>query len=219
MNLFNSNSKEDLRKVINEQFNEFVNSGKERLVLTLTELSEDDSSFYRKQIPGGWRTFEQAQHTYYSFNLLEDRERELINQEKEYQVVCFVAPNALKEAPYEVHGIEIISRIKSNAMLPKMIPESLFNYCSVKNFFPAQNLEKFADLAFEGKITSEEIKSSAQEANVSYDNLTKKLMEKTSHEREDALRKLELRNEPADEYLFREMRQKISANQRELRYL
>jgi len=201
----------ELENTVIGEFNKFINSGKERLVIGLSELSKEEADFYRAQLPKGWMSFEQAEHPYYPNILLESEEKQVINQDKEYQIICFVEPKTMGIAPYDEPGVEIISRVHTNAMMPKMMPISNWNYSSLKNFFPQSKLNEFIELLNEDKdFNPSKFAKQIESAHKSYDGKTQELMEKDKLQRNEALYKLDLRNEPADEYLFREMRTGIS---------
>jgi hypothetical protein len=203
-------TKQEYVEKFNEEFKRFLDSGRERLVFSTQTLSEDDANFYRKQVPQCWRTFEESQHSYYENEVLESFEKNLISQNAEYQIVAFVKPKALGQAPYLEPGLEMISRVHSHASLPELKPQSNWNYySSIKHFFNMENIGSFVDSLIELGEKPSELFKDIIVAEESYDSLTRKLL-KESSPLQEALIELDKRNASADEYLFQEMRKNIS---------
>lgn len=200
---------EEIVSRLKKEFQEFMDSGRERIVLSINELSPEDVSFYKEHIKQGWRTFQEGHRPYYDFELLEQREQRFVLNEKNYQVIAFARPNALHQANYVQPVIEITSRvIANNTFLVDVEIESNLKYHSIKNLCSLGSLEELAKKIHANKAT-ESFFEGIDYAKESYDAHTTKLMLDTQREREASLIGLSLRNEPADEYLFKDIRNKI----------
>jgi len=197
-------------QVLTNEFDNFKQSSLDRVMINLGVLDPETSKYYADKIPGGWIDMNaQGQHAYYPFEVLDTKEQDHIRNGDEYQVMSFVQPNALGVAPYEEPGIEVMTRVKSKAMLPRFIPESNMNYHTIKQFYGAKDIASLAK-QIESETSADELVTSLAQGIVAYNNKTQELFLKDKPMRDFALYKLDERNAPADEYLFADMRKTIA---------
>jgi hypothetical protein len=197
-------------QVFTHEFENFTQAQLDRVLINLGVLDSETSKYYADQIPGGWINMHtEGKHAYYPFEVLEAKEQQHILQGDEYQVMSFVQPNALGVAPYQEPGVEVMTRVKSKAMLPKFLPESEMNYHTIKQFYTAKDLPSLVK-QLEGVDSVDNLVTGLAEGIASYHTKTEELFRKDKPMRDFALYKLDERNAPADAYLFADMRKNIA---------
>lgn len=207
----NENPAASIESRLSEEFKSFLASDRDRLVFAVTEIDKDTADSYRSLISSDWINAEtEGRHQYYPFKVLENDEQKDILEQKEYQVLAFVKPNTLGLGVYNQPGLEIITRVKSKAKMPKFVPESNLNYHSINKFFPESNFSDFTKLAVEHESDASELFAGINEAKMSYDAKTNELLDENRLDRINALYKLEQRGGTIADLALKEARDGIA---------
>ncbi len=179
-----ANKSNSLYNTLTKGLTQMEKEGVDRVILALYE-SEPDQDVNGKWLTSGKDT------CYYPFEMLGGAEQSMILDKKHYTAVALVNENVGNIVRYKNKGIEKYQRTRLNLLMPKLKPESEWNYSNNGGVYTGENLKKFAEWATESGWIPEAIKQVIDEGIQEYHEITKKLMEKAGVY--DSLQKMEKR--------------------------
>ncbi|MEK6917946.1 MAG: hypothetical protein AABW51_03275 [Nanoarchaeota archaeon] len=148
--LFNTQKKnpnEELSQSLVRGLDEIERRKIDRLVLTLYESEPDKSVF--------GRFINASEHNYYSQDVLDESELDMIDQEKSYSIISLVRENPFGQIRYPSAGIEVFHRTHVHPFLPKLDKRSNFNYVSKGGIYLRDEFKGFIENNVSGAWTSE----------------------------------------------------------------
>ncbi|MBI3623407.1 hypothetical protein HY212_05010 [Candidatus Pacearchaeota archaeon] len=152
-----------------EGLTDMERQGVGRVVLTAGKVEPD------KNATGRWLEY-QKDTRYYPFEMLQKAERNLILKGESYLVNALVTKNVGDIRTYPSPGLEYWHRTRVHPMLPKIIPESEFNYVTkLGNVLSGEELKSFAHQAGKNGWSAEDIQRSVRDGIVEWEQITREL--------------------------------------------
>lgn len=195
----NANQEGPIYQAFVNGLNEMGKEGVDRVILTLYESEPKEVR--------GWIKSDRA--NYYPFEMLDKKEQEMIMGKKHYTVVALVGDMVGNVVKYKDKGVEVSHRTHIIPLLPKLKPESKFNYVTEIVIYTGENLKEFAK-SLEGsdwtpKIIEQNFKAGIEE----YRAKTTEFMERGGIYQ--TLERMEKRRYSPSEQLFADIRNNIAS--------
>jgi len=180
--------------------NEMDKQGADRVILAIYESERDDDA------TGHWMSINR---NYYPFEMLDEREQEMIRDGKHYMVVALVRDNVGNVAKYGDMGVEVAHRTHVFPLLPRLTTEAPFNYVTKSGVYTGEGLKKFAKTATSNGWNSQAIEQRVQAGIQEYHTITEKLMDNAGLY--TALERMEEREYSPFKQIMKDMRSNIAA--------